>query len=86
MHFKSETFSFISLPACMLTLLPFGLNQTVGKDTPNQGQEPWSSGYGGDSSSKGHAFESQHHILHGHFFTYLFVVKKIMCVCKGENK
>ena len=29
----------------------------------------------GDSCSKGREFESQHHILDGHFFTYIFVVK-----------
>ena len=27
-----------------------------------------------DSSSKGHEFKYRHHILDGHFFTYLFVV------------
>ena len=71
----------------MLTLLPFGLNQTVGKDTPNQGREPWSSGYGGETRvPKVMRSNPSTHILHGHFFTYLFVVKKIMCVCKGENK
>ena len=31
---------------------------------------------GGDSISKGCEFESQHCILDGHFFTFLFVVKK----------
>ena len=30
---------------------------------------------GGDSCSKGREFESRHHILDGHFFTFLFVVK-----------
>ena len=29
----------------------------------------------GDLCSKGRAFKSQHHILDGHFFTYIFVVK-----------
>ena len=29
--------------------------------------EPWSSGYGDNSCSKGHGFESQCHILDGHF-------------------
>ena len=33
---------------------------------------------GGDSCAKGHEFESWHHILDGHFFTYLFVVKIVM--------
>ena len=41
---------------------------------------------GGDSCSKGHVFNSQHHILDGHFFSYLFVVKFVLCVCKDENK
>ena len=35
----------------------------------------------GDSCSKGHRFESQHHLLDGHFIT--FVVVKII---KDENK
>ena len=35
---------------------------------------------GGDSRSKGCEFESQHRILDGHFLTYLFVVKFVMCV------
>ena len=34
----------------------------------------------GDSCSKGREFESQQHILDGHFFTYLCVVKFVMCV------
>ena len=47
-------------------------------------KEPWSSG--GDSCSKGHEFESQYPILDVHFFTYLFVVKFVMCVWKDKNK
>ena len=35
---------------------------------------------GGDSCSKGRELESQYHILEGHFFTYLFVVKFVMCL------
>ena len=35
---------------------------------------------GGDSCSKGCEFESQHRILDGNFFTYLFVVKFVMRV------
>ena len=31
---------------------------------------------GGDSRSKGHEFDSRHRILDGHFFTFVFVVKK----------
>ena len=34
---------------------------------------------GGDLSSKGREFKSQHHILDGHFFTKLFVVKFVVC-------
>ena len=41
---------------------------------------------GGDSCSKGHDFKSRHRILDGHFFTYPFVVKFVMCVWKDENK
>ena len=41
---------------------------------------------GGVSCSKGREFESQHQILDGHFFTYLFVVKFVMCAFKDENK
>ena len=33
---------------------------------------------GGDSCAKGCEFKSWHHILDGHFFTYLFVVKFVM--------
>ena len=40
----------------------------------------------GDSCSKGCEFESQHRILDGHFFTYLFIVKFVMCVCKDCDK
>ena len=39
----------------------------------------------GDSCSKGREFESQHHILDGHF-SHLFVVRIITFVCKDENK
>ena len=35
---------------------------------------------GGDSCSKGREFESRHHILDGHFFTYMFVVEFVMCL------
>ena len=40
---------------------------------------------GGDSRSKSHGFESQHCILDGHFFTYIFVVK-ICNVCLKRPK
>ena len=39
---------------------------------------------GGHSCSKGSEFESLHHILDGHFFTYLFDVKFVMCVWKDQ--
>ena len=48
----------------------------------------WSPGLvvmGGDSCPEGCGFESQHHILDGHFFT-LFVVKIVMFVWKYKNK
>ena len=35
---------------------------------------------GGDSCLKGREFKSQHGILDGHFSTYLFVIKFVMCV------
>ena len=41
---------------------------------------------GGGSWSKGREFESQYRMLDGHFFTYLFIVKFVMCVWKDENK
>ena len=41
---------------------------------------------GGDSCAKSCEFESWQCILEGHFVTYLFVVKFVMCVCKDENK
>ena len=40
---------------------------------------------GGDSCSKGGEFESQHRILDGHLFVYLYVVKFVMCVLKGRK-
>ena len=40
---------------------------------------------GGGSCSDGHGFESQHHILDGHF-SHLFVAKIVMFVWKDENK
>ena len=40
---------------------------------------------GGDSCSKGCGFESQHHLLDGHF-SHLFIVKIVMFVWKDENK
>ena len=40
---------------------------------------------GGDSCSKGCEFETQNHILDGHF-SYLFAVKIVTCVWKDENK
>ena len=45
--------------------------------------EGWSPGLvvtGGDSGSKIREFESRYRILDGYFFTYLFVVKFVMCV------
>ena len=36
--------------------------------------------------SEGREFKSRHCILDGHFFTYLFVVKFVMCALKDENK
>ena len=40
---------------------------------------------GGDSCSRGHGFESQHHILDG-LFSHFFVIKIEMFVWKDENK
>ena len=41
---------------------------------------------GGDSHSKGRGFESRHHILDGHFFTYI-CCKNLKCLSeKTENK
>ena len=37
---------------------------------------------GGESSSTGRQFESQHCILDRHFFTYLFVVKFVISILK----
>ena len=41
---------------------------------------------GGDSCSKGCEFESRHHILDGHFFTYIFVVKFVFEKTKINEK
>ena len=46
-----------------------------------QGGSPGLVVIGGDSCSKGREFESQHHILDGHF-SHLFVVKIVMFVLK----
>ena len=35
---------------------------------------------GGDSCSKGRGFESKHHKLDGHFFTFIFCLKNLMFV------
>ena len=35
---------------------------------------------GGDSCAKGLEFKSRHHILDGHFFTYLFVAKIVLSI------
>ena len=48
-----------------------------GLNYPFLGREPWSSGY--DLCLKGRGFESQHHILDGHF-SHLFVVRIVMFV------
>ena len=34
---------------------------------------------GGDSCYKGCEYEYRHHVLDGHFFTYVFVVKFVVC-------
>ena len=39
---------------------------------------------GGDSWSEGHGFESQHHVLDGHF-SHLFVVKIVIFVGKDKK-
>ena len=39
----------------------------------------------GDSCSKGSEFESQHHIMDGHFFTYLFA-EKIVILFENDEK
>ena len=39
---------------------------------------------GGDSCSKGREFESWHCKMDGHFFTYIFVVKFVMCSKKTK--
>ena len=40
----------------------------------------------GDSCSKGSEFESQHHIMDGHFFPYLFAVKIVTLFENDKNK
>ena len=35
---------------------------------------------GRDSRSKGHGFESRHHILDGHFFTYVCCKNCFVCL------
>ena len=40
---------------------------------------------GGDSCSTGCEFESRHRILDGHYFTYIFVVKFVMCLKRRKK-
>ena len=47
-------------------------------------REPWSSGYGRRVMFQRSWVRIR--LLEGHFFTYLFVVKFVMCVLKDENK
>ena len=47
------------------------------------GREPWSSGYGRDSCSKGRGIKSQHRILDGHFS---FICCKNCNVCLKKTK
>ena len=49
------------------------------------GESPGLVAMGGDSCFKGREFVSLHHILDGHFFTYLFVAQIVMCL-KDVNK
>ena len=49
-----------------------------------EGQEPWSSGYGEDSCSEGHGFESQHFKLAGHFSQ--FILLKNVCLKRRKNE
>ena len=41
---------------------------------------------GRDSRSEGRGFESRHHKLDGHFFTYICCKNCIVCLKKTENK
>ena len=61
--------------------LELGRQSVITQRTKNQfdGWEPLV------SYSKGHGFKFQRHILDGHFFIFLFVVKFVMFVCK-DNK
>ena len=52
----------------------------------NVGWEPWSSGYGSRLMSEGHGFESQHHILDGHFSNIFVVQIIIMLAWRHVNK
>ena len=40
---------------------------------------------GGDSCPEGHVFESQHHVLDGHFFTLVYC-KNCVDVCLKKTK
>ena len=51
----------------------------------NQGGSPGRVVMWGDTCSKGHGFESQHHMMDG-CFSHLFVVKIVVFVSKDENK
>ena len=61
------------------------MNELIIKTICSLGQEPLSSGYGRRLMfHMGQEVVSCHTILDGHF-SYLFVVKIVMCVWEGEN-
>ena len=68
-----------------LTTRPFPASSSAGPTTATmnmvkpKGGSPALVVMGGDSCPKGHEFESQHRILDGHFFSYVFAVKFVMC-------
>ena len=62
----------------------YDLNKTI-KNLDVLGRRPGLVVMWGDSCSEGCEFESQHHILNGHFFTFI-CCKNCYVVWKDENK
>ena len=82
-------FLYIVVPPPLLPMLYKTLYLTRLWQTPNKGFLGGSPGLvvmKWDSCSEGHGFESQHHILDGHFFTFICCKNCIVCLKKTENK
>ena len=62
----------------------WNMTQDSGLNKHVSGREPWSSGMGGDSCSKGREFESWHRILDGQFFRFISFNNCNLCLKKTK--